>query len=689
MNSYLQLKCRSEQQVLNDLTKCVAAKDYTSKRTAALLHELTFFHVSVVADADGSSAYVHDSVLRDLSTLLVNIKDKKEDQKLVRIVHVLLQHIAQQIQFAQRLAATDASASSIARSTPRGDNTGAILVQLASLLDVVAKNEINHPFPPRRVSAYKLYTVLCATLHQPERCYSLVSGIASSSAWTMLKLTSAKKKTDKDLPTQVALLDASLQVARSLRQTAPQILDPLLPQLIAGAFLPSRHAAATCLALFETKPLQVVDALMAHVGSASVSINTPDAITTCYLLKLCGKIARLPVGNREASAAAASLLDMNFDAPREPKAASGLAIEQHISTRVTDLLLDVCMQKHTFVLSSAPTGSGPPTLAPCSVLLTAIEEMTRGQVAPKCFEKVRGGLSPFEIAASGIQLVLTTHGTSPLVLHRVCRAVTAVASSFDLALISFSAHHLDFFSKITEAIWAIADAITTYAPCVLKESLVALVWLLPRRAPPRTASQAHLAATSTSWPELLPQLLALPPTAVSHLDREAIVRALLARATLVDVDPTLLGYAASVLQHWYETSPRHWHGDVFQSLWETYVSSDTCFRPSVFESPLAVLDFHQSHGEEDRATQAMQYTKCIAIHFLTSTPVLLDPSCAAMCSGVILRLAKLATLDDWPVRRSAVAGLLRLHTVPRVPPVLASLRRHAPTHGYADLLVTA
>ncbi|EQC35909.1 hypothetical protein SDRG_06655 [Saprolegnia diclina VS20] len=684
MNSHLQLKCRSEQQVLNDLTKCVAAKDYTSKRTAALLHELTFFYVSVVADADGSSAYVHDSVLRDLSTLLVNIKDKKEDQKLVRIVHVLLQHIAQQVQFAQRLAAHDPSAAS--RSTPRGDNTGAILVQLASLLDVVAKNEINHPFPPRRVSAYKLYTVLCATLRQPERCYSLVSGIASSSAWTMLKLTSAKKKTDKDLPTQVALLDASLQVARSLRETAPQILDPLLPQLIAGAFIPSRHAAATCLALFDTKPLQVVDALMAHVGTGSVSINTPDAITTCYLLKLCGKIARLPVGNREASAVAANLLDMNFDAPAAPKSVSGPVIEQHISTRVADLLLDVCMQKHTFVLASAPTAGGPPTLAPCTVLLTAIEEMTRGQVAPKCFEKVRGGLSPFEIAANGIQLVLTTHGQSPLVLHRVCRAVTAVASAFDLALISFSAHHLDFLSKITEAIWNIADATTSFAPCVLQESLVALVWLLPRRAPSRTASQAHLATTS-GWPELVPQLLSLPPSAVSHLEREAIVRALLARATLVDVDPTLLGYAASVLQHWYEHSPSHWHGDVFQALWHIYVSSDKCFRPAVFGSPLAVLDLHQSHAENDRSTQAMQYTKCIAIHFLTTTPVLLDPSCAAMCGSVVLRLAKLAMLDDWPVRRSAVAGLLRLQSAPRVSPVLASLRRHAPSQGYADLLV--
>ncbi len=101
MNSYLQLKCRSEQQVMNEFTKCVAAKDYTSKRTIGLLHELTFFYVSINGDTDGTSGHIHDSILRDLSTLLMNIKDKKDDQKIVKMVIVLLQCIAEQMLHSQ------------------------------------------------------------------------------------------------------------------------------------------------------------------------------------------------------------------------------------------------------------------------------------------------------------------------------------------------------------------------------------------------------------------------------------------------------------------------------------------------------------------------------------------------------------------------------------------------------------
>ncbi|OQR85166.1 hypothetical protein ACHHYP_12186 [Achlya hypogyna] len=677
MNSYLQLKCRSEQQVMNDLTKCVAAKDYTSKRTAGLLHELSFFYVTVSADADGTSAYIHDSVLRDLSTLLVNIKDKKEDQKLIRLVHVLLQHIAEQMQYTQR---QERDLATQTRSTPRGDNTTAILLQLSSLLDTVAKSEVTHAFAPRRVSAFKLYSVLCATLRQPERCYSLVSGISSSPAWTMLQLSAKKKKgSDKDLPMHAAVLDASFQIARALVPSAPQILDPLLPQLVAGAFLPCRHAAAACLALFDISPLQVVDAFMAHVGPATVSVNTTDPVATCYLLQLCGKIARLPVGRRQTSAV--NLLDMTFD--RESKVALGPPIEQHISTRMQDLLLDVCMQKHTFVLSATVA-----SLAPVSVLLTAIDEMTRGQIAPKCFEKVRGGLSPFEIAANGLQLVLQTHARSTLVLHRVCRAVQSVAAAFDLALVEFSAHHLDFFSKITDTIWDLATE-PGHPPCLVKESLMALVWLLPRNvaaSPSRTASSLKPAPIS-SWAELLPLLLELPADIVSPVDREDILRALFRRAKLFDVDVMLLTHTTAVLQHWYETRPCHWHGDLFQALWATSAGSDRAFRADVFESPLAVLDYHRRR--DDAAAPAVQYAKCLAVAFVASSAVLGDPAFAAMCTGVVLRLAKLATTDDWPVRRAAVAGLLRLLPLaaPRVTPVLDCLRRQAGAHGYGDLLV--
>ncbi|KAF0740914.1 hypothetical protein Ae201684P_001993 [Aphanomyces euteiches] len=100
MNSYLALKCRSEQQVMNELAKSIASKDFT-KKTVPLLHELTIFYVSINTDTDGSSAHIHDSVLKDLTTLLMHIKDKKEDQRIVKIVMVLLQRIAEQMIYSQ------------------------------------------------------------------------------------------------------------------------------------------------------------------------------------------------------------------------------------------------------------------------------------------------------------------------------------------------------------------------------------------------------------------------------------------------------------------------------------------------------------------------------------------------------------------------------------------------------------
>ncbi|OQR96391.1 hypothetical protein THRCLA_07297 [Thraustotheca clavata] len=688
MNSYLQLKCRSEQQVMNDLSRCVAAKDV--KKLGGLLHELSFFYVSVVADGDG---YIHDTVLKDLTAILMLVK--KEDQKIVRLVEVLLQRIAEQM--LHTIGNAKSNHAMRAASTPRGDNTGAIMVQLAALMDIVAKYEISHALQPRRVAAYKLYVVLCNALQQPERCFSLVSGIPASSAWTMLALsgTLKKKGSDKELPAQLALLNASFQIARSLVATSPNLLEPLLPQLVAGAFIPNRHAAAACLALFDITPLKVIDALMAHVSPASVSINTTDPLAACYILKLCGKIVRLPVGNRKSSTTATNLLDFSFDTKpikREEKVPVGPAIEQHVSNRIQDLLLDVCTQRNPFSLGD-PSSNSP--LSNCSILLTAIEEMTLGQIAPKCFEKVRGGHSAFEIAANGIYKIMQTHANNPIVLHRVCRAIQSVAASFDLTLVEFSDHHLDFFSKITDMVWDISVSIESYHPCLIKESLIALVWLLPRSiasSPTRTQAKSPL---PTPWAELLPQLLQL--TYVSNVERYDILQALYRRATHFDIDVSLLTHAMTILLHWYQTSPCQWHGDMFLMLWQSMFTSDKCFRSfanptDIFQSILTVMDHHKAH--DDFGLQAVQYTKCIAISFISSTKVLADPSFTSSCVDVILRLAKFAMTEDWPVRRTSIQALIDLFDLCQINPIatehlhaiLFGLKDKAPMQGYCDIL---
>ncbi|RHY35328.1 hypothetical protein DYB32_000198 [Aphanomyces invadans] len=655
MNSYLALRCRSEQQVMNEFTKSIAAKDYT-KRTAVLLHELTFFYVSTNTDTDGSSAHIHDSVLKDLTTLLTNIKDKKEDQRIIKTVMMVLQRIAEQMIFSH------------------GDKTEAIMLALKSLTDLVAKAEVGNAYPPRRVAAYKLFIVLCAATHQPERPLSITSTIQSSSVWTMLKLAASKKKgTDKELPTQLALLNGAFQVARHL--PSPTALESLVNQFIQGAFLPNRHAAATCLSLFDVMPVKVVDAFYAHVtATASFSLNTSDALTTIYLLKLCGKIARLPIAS-SASSSAQNLLDFSFDTT-----------------------------KHTFALAAAPTSptnvssSALPTtatLAPCTVLLTAIQELALGQFAPKCFEKVRGGLSPFEIAANGVNLILQTHGDNPLVLQRVARVIQVVAECLDLTLVEFTSGggHLDFFTKVTDRMWQLAMSPSVYQPCLIQETLIALVWLLPRTSTHRSSLSPKSQTQSTAWTRFLVHLRTL--SSVPELDRRDIAFAMYRRATLFDLDMPLLHRTIAVVLHWYRLHPCQWHSDMGLKLWTTLFDHPSSQVSDMFASVVAVLDHHVAPSEHPAHAQAVQTMKCVALRFLaspTATRPLAHEAMASAALDLVLRLTKLAMLEEFTIRRLSVVAMMAVaeaspnETSEHVRQVLTGLDKHSHQLGIQDLV---
>ncbi|ETV97832.1 hypothetical protein H310_09174 [Aphanomyces invadans] len=713
MNSYLALRCRSEQQVMNEFTKSIAAKDYT-KRTAVLLHELTFFYVSTNTDTDGSSAHIHDSVLKDLTTLLTNIKDKKEDQRIIKTVMMVLQRIAEQMIFSHDLKQTLSMStapppSSVSVPTsPRGDKTEAIMLALKSLTDLVAKAEVGNAYPPRRVAAYKLFIVLCAATHQPERPLSITSTIQSSSVWTMLKLAASKKKgTDKELPTQLALLNGAFQVARHL--PSPTALESLVNQFIQGAFLPNRHAAATCLSLFDVMPVKVVDAFYAHVtATASFSLNTSDALTTIYLLKLCGKIARLPIAS-SASSSAQNLLDFSFDTTTKPvkrqeKASTGPAIDTHVSARISDLLVDICMQKHTFALAAAPTSptnvssSALPTtatLAPCTVLLTAIQELALGQFAPKCFEKVRGGLSPFEIAANGVNLILQTHGDNPLVLQRVARVIQVVAECLDLTLVEFTSGggHLDFFTKVTDRMWQLAMSPSVYQPCLIQETLIALVWLLPRTSTHRSSLSPKSQTQSTAWTRFLVHLRTL--SSVPELDRRDIAFAMYRRATLFDLDMPLLHRTIAVVLHWYRLHPCQWHSDMGLKLWTTLFDHPSSQVSDMFASVVAVLDHHVAPSEHPAHAQAVQTMKCVALRFLaspTATRPLAHEAMAGAALDLVLRLTKLAMLEEFTIRRLSVVAMMAVaeaspnETSEHVRQVLTGLDKHSHQLGIQDLV---
>lgn len=104
MNGYLQRKCRSEQQLMNELTKLLTSKDYASKKMSELMKELAFFYVSPVLP------HIPHSVLKDLCALLTNLKDKKEDLRIAKMALCFLARILDQFELRyQQLHGTPSS----------------------------------------------------------------------------------------------------------------------------------------------------------------------------------------------------------------------------------------------------------------------------------------------------------------------------------------------------------------------------------------------------------------------------------------------------------------------------------------------------------------------------------------------------------------------------------------------------
>ncbi|KAG7398847.1 hypothetical protein PHYBOEH_010361 [Phytophthora boehmeriae] len=100
MNGYLRTKCSSEQQLLNELAKLLAAKDVASRKMADVLRALTFYNTSTAR-----GARIPQSLLTGLCTLLPQLKNKKEvallkdeHQRIARIALCLLARLIDQFE---------------------------------------------------------------------------------------------------------------------------------------------------------------------------------------------------------------------------------------------------------------------------------------------------------------------------------------------------------------------------------------------------------------------------------------------------------------------------------------------------------------------------------------------------------------------------------------------------------------
>jgi hypothetical protein len=715
MNGYLLTKCRSEQQLLNDLTKLVAAgrgsgltgSDAVSKKTMELLRELAVVYVS-----PAPPLAVPHSVVKDLSSLLAQLKDKKDDLRAARLVLCLLSRLTEQ--FERRFALHAANAA-----LQRTQSFELSVSVMASLLKALEAAELTHASVPRQCVALRLFALLCrafgnkhdavlaktrtALLQSPAfvLLLPLASGAKALSAADKKQIASATGK--KDFPAQLASLGAAAHTVRFHVPTAAVVADTtgnktgaLVDGLVQAAFLPncaaSRHAAATLLDIFSSDlpgqqgPKLVLRALEAFVFKfrAASLRAVVDPLATIYLLRLCGQISRLEVetsassGRTDSFATVASapspsaseLLDLSFESsspkhslpPPSPKKQplKGVTVARELADRLRDWVLDV--------VGSGATASAPLSPAVRAVVMTAIEEAVTDAPLPS---DGRGGV--FDAVATTLLKMLrdpATASNAPL-LHRLCRVTQFAAESFDHAMTKQQQSGMTASSPFQRVADSIADLVTHGNAFVACEALRAQIWLLPR--------QRAMSEVEDAWSALVSRLAALPVDRILPESRRALADALYRRATSSAasgsaVDVAMLAHCLSVTLRWFQSLPCEWHAATFVAVWKTTLlsqpqqqepqSAKDARRCHVLDSIVAVLNAQHNRRELQQVTHLVQQS---ALVFLCHDGVLsrLFPAAPATAesarSTLFLTLSKHMLLAPFVSRRLAAQALGQLH----------------------------
>lgn len=664
---------------MNELSKLLLAKDYASKKMGELLKELAFFYVN-------PPQRLPHSVLKDLLALLGNLKDKKEDLRLARLVLCFLSTLILQFERVQL-----ASGVAAVRTATRTQSAELSIALMSSLLKTMETSELNHASLPRQCTSLKMYAHLCRIFHKTDALLLRTRPLLQKSpVWGVLSgdrkiMTTVMGK--KEFPAQLAAIGAVMHGIRFHLDVDEQL--SLLETLFQAAFLPncvaSRHAAATLLSLFETSTqcaTSVVKALEWYLMKfRPTSLRVGDVLATTYLLRLCGQISRLPANDESSSSAkdtttsqrvasnsaASNLLDFSFDMPisvpvsidnapppsplpspiaRQRKRLEGVTAPSALVLRIKDWFLDILL---------SPDASGP-LQKTTSIVLVAMEETVKDIDADACVMKARGDTGTvFEIVASILMRLLSLEGERNVVLlHRLCRVVQLVAECLDGAVLQLTgpAHQPHFLDAITGKIGEFAAHRNAFIAC---ESLRALVWLLPR--------QLETPASCAGWELLMTRLMELPVDHIHPEARRTIAEAFFHRAITNpslhqhDVDAAMLSKGMRITLTWLQASPCEWQADMLVKMW--HIALRKCLGrmgSDVFQS---INDVLECHHQTNRATTEL--VQQATLQFLSQIGVKFVLHNARWFQSLTLRLTKHMLLESLGTRRLSVHVLTQLH----------------------------
>lgn len=637
MNASPHTKCRSAQQIMNDLTKLVTAKEYTSKKTADVLRELTVCYAS-----PNASTLLPPSVLKDLCTLLKHLKDKKDDIRIAKFAYSFLSRAISQLE-------------ALSRQNEHSDRFEGIRTPLRELLQEAESSEIAHSNVWRQHAGIKMYAHLCSVFDKRDAFFSYAKSVLSTSpVWSSMTLHSKRKlsvhsflpstlSSKKDISTHLSVLNATLHGVRHHLNVQQQSL--LLDKLFEASFClqkmsASRHASAILFKVFECGTeyaTKVIRALEVHiVVSKPISLYLGDVMASIYMIHLCGMISRLQVGQMPDSMDLLGADDI-----------TRVVVPQHVSNCVREWILDL-------IVGYLSASNSNQEHLPRAVLAVALEESIIDLSADALRAYVRGSLTIFEVVSAAIMKLLrdpSTHNNS-IGLHRVYRIIETAARSLDSVTLK-RAHYDDaypnYLSKLTEKM---IESVCHPNEFVAVQCFLGLLWLLPR---PKMSD-----GNTNYWNALIDRLINLSEDQIPSQQRVSIATALFERAVTspklhsIECDTEILGICLAVVLLWFRANSCVWHGDILLSIWRVSCSLPS-MQTATFTSIQLVLGFYDT---ENRCISTIQ-SQTLWYLYEAAGSIAENPHWA---QSLIVQLTRYVVLASHPLRRASMRVLQQIRS---------------------------
>ncbi|ETL86775.1 hypothetical protein L917_13853, partial [Phytophthora nicotianae] len=696
MNGYLRSKCSSEQQLLNELAKLLGAKDVTSRKMADVLRALTFFYTSA-----GRGSRIPLSLLSGLCTLLPQLKDKKEitllkdeHQRIARIALCLLSRLIDQFEIQKEM--TTGSNLSQDQSV---DPAEQVLANFLLTLETAVMTPSGMLLPRQRATL-RVYAQLCQIFLKREQLVTYTAALLQQSpvlTYAENHVDAKGKRLPPPVPAQFGAVAGACHAVRFNTEPDDQVfVANKLAQLafMVPAGTASRHAAKTLLSLLtspvlnEGRPsnaITVAKAIELYLLKARPrTLLGGDSLTSVYLLRLCGQMARLPAHHQQQQEIPATndsqhfnitstLLETSSDiAPEKAhdrnSALQGFLVSHALSIQLQEYLVDV-IQAAVADDSSTKAGVVP------AVLLVAVEETLRGTSPEDSFRQQPnwGSKCIFELVAAALLPLLPAPQDparllcSTVTLHRVCRAVQFVAERLDAAVLHFgvaTGQKMEiptYLSQLTLRVHSLTEHSNAFIAC---EALRGFVWLLPRYS----INTEQNGSIENHWTSIFWQLEALPLGRVQPERRAAIAWTIFRRCVTTlksygyEVEKPLLLGCLRVVLAWFRVRPCVWHAALLTAIWHTTLR-ECLVAPlgeAVFASINEVLDY-QCSPTDNGATDSL-IVKQSTLQFLSNREGCLKHVVRReeWCRPLILRLTKQVLLESSTSQRLGFRALSQL-----------------------------